>query len=53
MLGRKIVVVANLKPATMMGLESRGMLLAASSADRTSLSLINPGEDATVGSLVS
>ena len=28
-MGRQIVVVANLKPATLMGTESRGMLLAA------------------------
>jgi methionyl-tRNA synthetase len=30
LLGRRIVVVANLKPAKLMGVESRGMLLAAS-----------------------
>jgi methionyl-tRNA synthetase len=30
LVGRQIVVVANLKPATLMGVESRGMLLAAS-----------------------
>jgi methionyl-tRNA synthetase len=30
LIGRQIVVVANLKPATLMGVESRGMLLAAS-----------------------
>jgi methionyl-tRNA synthetase len=30
LIGRRIVVVANLKPATLMGVESRGMLLAAS-----------------------
>ncbi|HPA80084.1 MAG TPA: methionine--tRNA ligase [Thermoanaerobaculales bacterium] len=32
LLGRRIVVVANLKPAKLMGVESRGMLLAASVA---------------------
>ena len=53
LVGRKIVVVANLKPATMMGLESRGMLLAASSPDRTQLNLVHPGDDAIVGSTVS
>lgn len=53
LVGRKIVVVANLKPATMMGIESRGMLLAASSPDRTQLTLVNPGEDAVLGSTVS
>ena len=30
LVGRRIVVVANLQPATLMGYESRGMLLAAS-----------------------
>ena len=30
LVGRRIVVVANLKPAVLMGVESRGMLLAAS-----------------------
>jgi methionyl-tRNA synthetase len=30
LIGRQIVVVANLRPATLMGVESRGMLLAAS-----------------------
>ena len=30
LVGKKIVVVANLKPAKLMGLESQGMLLAAS-----------------------
>lgn len=30
LVGRRIVVVANLKPAMLMGVESRGMLLAAS-----------------------
>lgn len=30
MIGRRVVVVANLKPAKLMGLESNGMILAAS-----------------------
>lgn len=38
MVGKKIVVVANLKPATIRGVESRGMLLAAS--DATGLSIV-------------
>ncbi len=33
LLGRRIVVVANLKPAKLMGVESRGMLLAATDSD--------------------
>jgi methionine--tRNA ligase beta chain len=30
LVGRQVVVVANLQPATLMGVESRGMVLAAS-----------------------
>ena len=33
LVGKSIVLVANLKPAKLMGVESRGMLLAASSGD--------------------
>jgi methionyl-tRNA synthetase len=33
LMGKSIVIVANLKPAKLMGIESRGMLLAASSGD--------------------
>lgn len=44
LLGRKIVVVANLEPAKLAGLESQGMLLAASNADNSKLSLIDPGD---------
>jgi len=33
LVGKEIVVVANLKPAKLMGVESRGMLLAASDED--------------------
>ena len=44
LVNRKIVVVSNLEPAKLAGLESQGMLLAASSTDGTRLSLIDPGE---------
>ncbi len=53
MLGKKIVVVANLKPAKMMGLESHGMLLAASTPDHSALTIISPGEEIPLGSAVS
>jgi methionyl-tRNA synthetase len=33
LLGKSVVIVANLKPAKLMGIESQGMLLAASSGD--------------------
>lgn len=42
LVGKKIVVVANLKPAKLRGIESQGMLLAAS--DDTGLCVVNPGD---------
>lgn len=51
LVGRKIVVVKNLKPAKLRGIESRGMLLAAKSAE--GLSLITVDRDAPPGSSVS
>ena len=43
LVGKKIVIVANLKPAKLMGVESQGMLLAASSEDGTLLTVLDPG----------
>jgi methionyl-tRNA synthetase len=40
MIGRTVIVIANLKPAKIRGIESHGMLLAASDAERTMLSLV-------------
>ena len=40
MVGRTVILIANLKPAKIRGIESHGMLLAASDADRTMLSLV-------------
>ena len=37
LVGRKVVIVANLEPATLMGIESNGMVLAASHEGTTSL----------------
>lgn len=42
MVGRKIVIVANLKPATLMGVASNGMLLAASIDGEPSLLAVDP-----------
>ena len=44
LVGRTIVVVANLAPAKLMGLESQGMVLAASTADGR-LALVSPSAD--------
>ncbi|MCL4235365.1 MAG: methionine--tRNA ligase [Deltaproteobacteria bacterium] len=48
LVGRDIVVVANLKPATLMGVESNGMLLAARIGDRLTLLTTNTEPGATV-----
>ena len=50
LIGRQIVVVANLAPATLRGVESQGMLLAASSGDR--VVLVRPDEPVAPGSVV-
>ena len=47
LIGKKIVIVANLKPAKLMGVESQGMLLAAETED--GLTLLSFGKDAKVG----
>jgi len=51
LIGKKIIIVANLKPAQLMGVESQGMLLAASSSDGTKLTIVDPG-DMEPGSVV-
>jgi methionyl-tRNA synthetase len=40
LLGKQIVVVANLQPAVIRGVESQGMLLAASTDDQAQLALV-------------
>ena len=52
LVGRRIVVVANLKPAKMMGQESQGMLVAASNADLSSLVIVDPGQEMEIGATV-
>jgi len=42
LIGRQIVIVANLKPAKLMGVESQGMLLAASTDEGGTLALLTP-----------
>jgi methionyl-tRNA synthetase len=44
LIGKKIVVVANLKPAKLMGVESRGMLLAAADKNGNPVILIPEGD---------
>ncbi len=50
LLGRSIVVVHNLAPTVIRGVESKGMLLAAK--DGAELALLRPDKDLPVGSLV-
>ncbi len=49
LVGRQIVVVSNLKPATLMGVESRGMVLAATLPDGAPV-LLAPGSEVPNGS---
>ncbi|MHA1754868.1 MAG: methionine--tRNA ligase subunit beta [Candidatus Odinarchaeia archaeon] len=50
LLNKKIIVVANMKPAKLFGVESRGMLLAAVDGDK--ISLVTVDKDVKVGSEV-
>jgi methionyl-tRNA synthetase len=50
LVGRQVVVVANLAPATLRGVESQGMLLAASGGDQ--LVLVRPDRPLPAGSAV-
>lgn len=50
LLGRQIVVVDNLEPAVLRGVESQGMLLAAS--DETTLSILTLEKEVKLGSIV-
>lgn len=53
LVGRQIIVVANLAPRMMRGLESKGMLLAASTADHAQVILLTTDKPAAPGSKVS
>ena len=57
LVGRLVVIVANLAPRKMMGLESRGMLLAASDAKKGDAErrviLLSPSADIAPGAIVS
>ncbi|XP_038983352.1 probable methionine--tRNA ligase isoform X1 [Phoenix dactylifera] len=53
MQNRKVCVLCNLKPATMRGIKSHAMVLAASSEDHSKVELVDPPESAAVGERVS
>jgi methionyl-tRNA synthetase len=52
LVGRQIVVVANLKPAKLMGVESHGMLLAASTEGDQVLAVLTPDKPIAAGARV-
>lgn len=53
LLGRNLIIVTNLAPRTMRGLESQGMLLAASTADQSSVITLTTSEEIAPGGTVS
>jgi methionyl-tRNA synthetase len=52
LIGRQIVIVANLKPAKLMGVESHGMLLAASTEGDVVLAVLSPDKPISAGARV-
>lgn len=50
LVGRQVVVVDNLDPAMLRGVESQGMLLAAS--DDTGIAVVSPDREMKLGSIV-
>jgi methionyl-tRNA synthetase len=52
LIGKKIIVVANIEPRILRGITSHGMLLAASTEDRSSLTLVTIDKDIPNGSKV-
>jgi methionyl-tRNA synthetase len=52
LVGRQVVVVANLEPATLRGVESQGMVLAAAEEGSGRVVLLRPDEPVVPGSVV-
>jgi methionyl-tRNA synthetase len=52
LIGKQIVIIANLKPAKLMGVESQGMLLAASTEADGTLALLTPDKPMISGARV-
>ncbi len=50
--GRKIIYFSNLKPRMLKGIESQGMLLAASTENKERVVLISPEKDIEIGSKI-
>jgi methionyl-tRNA synthetase len=52
LIGKRLVLVANLAPRMMRGVESQGMLLAASTPDQAQVIVVSPESDIAPGSRV-
>jgi len=52
LVGRQVVVVANLEPAKLRGVESQGMVLAASDEGSNRIVLLRPDDAVTPGAVV-
>lgn len=52
LIGKQIIVVANLQPATLRGMESQGMLLAATDASNSNVIVLSPEKKVSPGSKV-
>ena len=50
--GKRIIVFTNLEPKTLRGIESQGMLLAASNDDHSKVKLLQPDGAMPLGSIV-
>lgn len=53
LLNRKIIYFSNLVPRKLKGIESQGMLLAASNEDHSKIVLLTPEKDMEPGSIIS
>ena len=53
LVGRKVLIAANLKPRNVMGMESQGMVLAAVDGDHLALTGIDPARDLAPGTRIS
>ncbi|OIO81280.1 methionine--tRNA ligase subunit beta [Candidatus Pacearchaeota archaeon CG1_02_32_132] len=51
--GKKAIFVVNLEPANLRGIESNGMILAASNKDKETVTILKPEKDLETGSKIS
>ncbi len=52
LIGKKAIFVANLEPANLRGIQSNGMILAASNEDHSEVIILTPEQDIDAGSKV-